>query len=245
MRNGATGAGQCGPGPWVAMPRPFGGSVAALAFGLLAAPLWAETFDSGFHLPPGYEDRAVSWSATPLDLPRDADMLAAMTMEPESRPGPWTVALVPGDYQISAFSEVELFELILTLPPTSGQSYEVPLLKFETAIPYQCTEAPVCTYADAETGLAFALPQGWAAERPYHFDLGDGERAEEISAVFFQNIEGEGADVWFLNPSEWVEDENGPCETVTLGAFCTFERTPGALAAREVILGALQLTPPG
>lgn len=209
----------------------------------LAGAAQAADLQVSFTLPPGYEDKAVSWSATPLDLAPDVDVLNAMTMEPDAFAGPWVVVLSPGEYLITAFSEVEVFELTTTLPAEpASQAYEVPILSLEASVAYRCEGADPCAITDASTGLGFTLPGGWAAEQPYFADNGDGSRAKEVSVVFYQDIEDEGAAVWFLNPVDWVEDEAGPCRDVAAGIMCTFDlggvaEAGFALIAPSLVLG--------
>ena len=192
-------------------------------------------------LPPAYAERAVSWSATPLDLPEDADILAAMLTQPAAGSGPWQVALEPGDYLISAFSDVEVFEQTVTvLPEPPEQTFEVAVLELDASAPYSCADQVECAFADTETLLAFSLPQGWAAERPYRGDLGDGVMADNISAVFFEETQGEDAAVWFLNPLDWIEDEQGPCRRVSVGSLCTFDPSAAAEIGFAVIAPSLR-----
>lgn len=215
---------------------------AVLAWGLSLASATAEPVSVSFSLPSEFADRPVTWSATPTDLAADADMLEAMVVEAEAFAGPWNITLEPGAYLVSAFSEVEVFETEVTIVSGTAQAYEVPLLSLEASIPFRCPDAPVCSFKDDATGLLFDLPKGWAAEKPYYFDFGDGTLASELSAVFFEDIEGDGADVWFLNPPEWVVEENGPCQEVKLGPLCTFDLSSDAAAAIAVIAPSLRVS---
>ena len=123
----------------------------------------AQEVQATFSLPPEHAATPVSWSATPTDLPEGADVLSAMVMQPDSAPGPWTVTLAPGAYQITAFSEADVFELTLLLPDAPAvQAYEVPPLALATSVPFRCEGDTPCTFADAATGLSFALPPGCA-----------------------------------------------------------------------------------
>lgn len=195
-----------------------------------------------FTLPPEFAELPVSWSATPLDLPADADMFEAMVMQPDADAGPWVVDLDPGPYVISAFSAAEVFESEITVIAGSAQAYEVAPIALTTAIPFRCVDAETCAFKDEATGLSFTLPKGWAAEAPYYFDPGDGTVSEALSAVFFEDIEGDGADVWFLNPPEWGEHDGGPCADLSLGALCTFDLSAKAQAAFDVIAPSLALS---
>ena len=216
--------------------------VVGVAVAMMASPVWAEAVQAIFALPPDYADDVVTWSATPQDLAPDADVLDAMVFEPEAFDGPWQVKLEPGTYLVSAFSEADLFELTATVVPgVAGQRFEVPVLQFETAIPYRCAETAGCSFADAATGLTFSLPQGWAAERPYHADLGDGTLAPEVSGVFFEDSQDEGSAVWFLNPVDWIVEDNTPCREVTVGNLCTFDISPAAETGFGVLAGSLAL----
>jgi hypothetical protein len=217
------------------------GALAALCWLMIGSAQAAEV-QVTFTLPAGFDDTPVSWSATPLDLAPDADVLAAMVMEPDSAPGPWRVVLTPGEYLISAFSNVEVFELTtaLTAEPAT-QTYEVPLLSLEATVAYRCDGAGPCSITDAATGLGFDLPGGWAAELPYFADMGNGEHATEVSIVFYQDTEDEGAAVWFLNPVDWVEDEAGPCRDVAAGLMCTFDEGTAAETGFAVIAPSLRL----
>lgn len=217
-------------------------AAAVFAFAMVARMAGAQEVQVTFSLPPEHGALGVSWAATPMNLPADADVLQAMVMEPETRPGPWTVTLEPGPYIVSAFSEADLFELEVTITAETQQAYEVPALSFSAVIPYRCADQDLCAFQDPATGLAFSLPRGWAAEEPYRFDEGDGTVATSVSAVFFQDTDGDGADVWFLNPPEWEVDENGPCRDVPLGALCTFDLTAGAEAAFAVLSPSLQIS---
>lgn len=215
---------------------------AILAFGLSLASAGAEPVAVSFSLPPEFADRSVTWSATPTDLSADVDLLEAMVVEAEPMAGPWAITLEPGAYLVSAFSEVEVFEAEIRIVAGTAQAYEVPPLLLETAIPFRCTDAPRCSFKDDPSGLLFDLPQGWAAEKPYHFELDDGAQAPELSAVFFEDIEGDGADVWFLNPPEWMVEENGPCQEGDLGPLCTFDLSPDAQAAFAIIAPSLRIS---
>jgi hypothetical protein len=222
------------------MLRLFPGCLVVLALPALAG---AEEVSMTFALPPEFADLSVTWSAAPLDLPADADMLAALILQPKATAGPWTVALKPGEYLISAFSSAEVFEQQVRVPPADGAGVVlVPPLELAVAVPYRCAEAQ-CSFVDQATGLAFDLPQGWAAEQPYHADLGAGVQAPEVSAVFFQDVDGDDAAVWFLNPPDWTEDDNGPCQPVDLGVMCSFALTPAATAALQVIAPSLRPGP--
>ena len=188
--------------------------------------------------PPG----PVSWSAVPLDLAPDVDVLDAMIMTPESIDGPWQVALEPGEYLISGFAERDLYEVSVTI---TGQTTQiaVPILALEPAVALRCTDAAGCDFADPDTGLTARLPQGWAVDVPYRADLGDGELAPEVSTVFFEDLAQDGAAVWFLNPVDWIDDPASPCRDVAPGRLCTFEPTPAALAALEVIAPSVRVAP--
>lgn len=225
--------------------QPFTRGLLPLGLGLWmsATQVWAAEVQVTFALEPGNEGKFVSWSATPLDLPVDANILEAMIMEPDPIDTPWQVVLEPGTYLVSAFSETDVFELTVTIADAADQSFSVPALNLTQQIPYSCTEAPVCQINDPDTGLGFALPQGWAAEQPYFADLGNGEMAPEVSAVFFEEIEGEGAAVWFLNPVDWIEDDNGPCLAVSIGTMCSFDIGPSAQAGFDLIAPSLTLVP--
>lgn len=202
---------------------------------------FADPVEVTFRLPPDHAEQAVSWSATPLDLPEDADVLAAMTMEPEPFAGPWTVFLEPGRYLVSAFSEVDVFELDVAISAGLAE-IEVPLLNLATEIPFRCPDVALCQFKDDATGLLFDLPQGWAADRPLHADLGDGTFAKDVSATFFEDVEGDGADVWFLNPVDWVEEDETPCQDTSLGPMCTFDLSDKAKAAFDVIAPSLRIS---
>lgn len=216
----------------------------ALVVWAICGAVQAADVQATFSLPAGYEGKSVSWSATPLDLAPDADVLSAMTMEPDAFAGPWTVVLTPGQYLISAFSDVEVFELTTTLAAEPAtQTYEVPLLSLESAVAFRCDGAGPCPVADAKTGLGFTLPGGWASEQPYFADLGNGTRATEVSAVFYEDVAGEDGSVWFLNPVDWVEDDAGPCREVALGEMCTFDLGGAAEAGFAAIAPTLTLGP--
>lgn len=221
------------------------GAVAGLVCLLIAGAAQAAEVQVTFTLPEPYADQAVSWSATPLDLAPDADVLDAMTMEPDAFTGPWVIELAPGDYLISAFSQAEVFELTMTLSSRpANQQFEVPVLSLEAAVAYRCEGAGPCPVVDAQTGLGFVLPGGWASEHPYFADMGGGTRAKQVSAVFYEDTEGEGGAVWFLNPDDWIEDEGGPCRKVTLGVMCTFDVEGAAEAAFDLIAPSLRLDAP-
>ncbi|WP_349037732.1 hypothetical protein [Pseudotabrizicola sp. 4114] len=190
-------------------------------------------------LPEGGTAGPVSWSAVPLDLPEEADVLEAMIMTPEPVDGPWQVVLEPGEYLLSGFTEAELFEAKALVTAQTTQ-IAVPVLAIEPAVALRCTE-PRCDYTDAKTGLRVTLPQGWAVETPYHADLGEGQLAEEVSAVFFEDVEGDGGAVWFLNPVDWITGDTGPCRAVAQGNLCSFDLTPAAEAAYSVIAPSLQM----
>ena len=227
--------------------KPCAGALLALGLGvwLGVGAAWADAVPVTFALEPGHEDKSVSWSATPLDLPMDVDIIAAMIMEPGPIAGPWQVALEPGSYLVSAFSEADVFELTVVVEANANQSYNVPALNLTQQVAYHCKDAPICRFQDEETGISFALPQGWGAEQPYFADLGTGEVAAEVSGVFFEDVESEGAAVWFLNPVDWIEDDNGPCLEVPIGILCSFEIGPAAQAGFDVIAPSLAVGPSG
>ncbi|MFN4130125.1 MAG: hypothetical protein ACK4GC_09955 [Paracoccaceae bacterium] len=189
-------------------------------------------------VPEGVEVRAVSWSAVPLDLPEEADVLDAMILTPEPVSGPWRVALEPGRYLFSGFTEVELYEAE-ALVTAQTADIAVPVLAIEPDVALRCAELR-CDYSDAATGLSVTLPQGWAVDVPYHADLGGGAVAEEVSTVFFEDVEGDGGAVWFLNPVDWITGDTGPCRMVAQGNLCTFDVSPAAEAAFAVIAPSLQ-----
>ena len=217
-----------------------GGLCAVLAGAVVARPAVAEPVAVSVTavLPDGGEARPVSWAAVPLDLPPSADVLDAMVMTPSPVDGPWQVALEPGAYVISGFTEHDLFEARVTVTAQSAV-IEVPLLWIEQRVALRCDEAAGCDFSDADTGLSLTVPQGWAVEVPYFADLGDGEVADQVSTVLFEDIEGDGAAVWFLNPEEWIDDDNGPCRPVAVGVMCTFDVSAAAQAAFAVIAPSL------
>ncbi|MDO9640443.1 MAG: hypothetical protein Q7J44_18065 [Pseudotabrizicola sp.] len=189
--------------------------------------------------PEGAGAGPVSWSAVPLNLPEGADVLEAMIMTEGALDGPWQVMLEPGDYVISGFSEADLYEISIEVTPQTTV-IEVPVLAIEPQVALRCTE-PRCDYADAATGLQVTLPQGWAVDLPYHADLGDGDLAPEVSTVFFEDVEGDGGAVWFLNPLDWITGETGPCRAVAQGNLCTFDVSAAAELAFAVIAPSLQI----
>ena len=189
-------------------------------------------------LPEGAAPRPVSWSAVPLNLPETADVLKAMIVTPEPVAGPWQVLLEPGEYVISGFTEAELFEAT-TLVTAQTTLIAVPVLAIEPQVALRCTE-PRCDYADAATGLRLTLPQGWVVDVPYHADLGGGALAPEVSTVFYEDVEGDGGAVWFLNPMDWITNDTGPCRAVAQGNLCTFEITPAAESGFAIIAPSLQ-----
>lgn len=222
-----------------------GAGALGLLLALGAPPVSAETVQVTI-MAEGAPSAPVSWSAVPLDLAPDEDVLDAMIMTPESIVGPWQVALLPGDYLISGFAEVDLYELSVTITDQTKQ-IAVPVLALEPSVALRCAQATGCDFVDPDTGLAAALPQGWAVDVPYRADLGTGALAPEISTVFFEDTFEEGAEdggaVWFLNPVDWIDDDASPCREVALGRLCTFEQTPEALAAFEVIAPSLRVAP--
>lgn len=212
-----------------------------MALGLvIAGPVWAETVSVTIRAVAPVGAPEVSWSAVPMDLPPDADVLEAMIMTPDAIAGPWVVDLTPGPWLISGFTAVDLYEVQATVTPETTV-IDVPVLVVEDAIALRCSESATCAYCDPETGLAATLPKGWALERPYRADLGGGTLADAVSTVFFEDIEGDGAAVWFLNPVDWVADDSSPCRDVTLGVMCTFDASPAAEAAFAVIAPSLRL----
>ena len=193
-------------------------------------------------VPEGAEARPVSWSAVPMNLPPDADVLSLMVMTPEPVEGAWTVTLDPGEYLISGFTEVELYETPVVVDAATDR-IEVPVLTIEQTVAQRCPKGAPCAFSDPDTGLMLTLPEGWAVDQPYRADLGDGTLADEISTVIFEDIEGDGAAVWFLNPVDWIEDDESPCRPVAVGQLCTFGLSPEAEAAFAVIAPSLALRP--
>lgn len=211
----------------------------AVALGLGAGSAVAEDVSAVFAVPEEFAELPVTWSATPTDLPPEADLLKAMVFEEEARTGPWTVNLKSGTYLVSAFSATEVFELSVTVTEDMGV-VTIPPMQLSPNIPFRCNET-ICSYSDEVTGLQFALPNGWAAEQPYRVDPADGDQSLEISAVFFEDRQDDGAAVWFLNPAEWFIDENGPCQEVSIGVVCTFEITESAKQALQTIAPSLSI----
>lgn len=189
-------------------------------------------------VPEGAQRLPVSWSAVPLNLPEGADLLEAMIITPAPLDGPWQVALEPGDYVISGFTEADLYEISIEVTAQT-RVIDVPVLAFASQVALRCAEER-CDHVDAATGLSVTLPKGWAMEAPSHADLGDGQRADEISTVFFEDIGGDGGAVWFLNPTDWIGGETGPCRAVAQGNLCTFDISDAAEAAFSVIAPSLQ-----
>lgn len=232
----------------VTIGRVFGAGLQAAALALLlgGVPLEARAEPVPVlvraEVPEGVEPRPVSWSAVPLDLPEDADVLDAMVMTPEPVSGPWQVLLEPGRYLFSGFTEVELYEAEVQV---SAQTAEivVPVLAIEGGVALRCAE-PRCDYSDEVTGLQVTLPQGWAVDAPYFADLGDGTVATEVSTVFFEDVTGDGGAVWFLNPVDWINGDTGPCRAVAQGVLCTFDVSDAAEAGFAVIAPSLQRVAP-
>lgn len=212
----------------------------AVLIGLMPLPVLADPVLVSISalVPEGGTARPVSWSAVPLDLPEGADVLEAMRMTPEPVEGPWIVALEPGEYVISGFTEVELYERKVEVS-ADKTLIEVPVLAIEETVVLRCAEA-FCDFADDRTGLRARVPQGWAVDAPYFADLGNGEVAQDISAVFFEDLTGDGGAVWFLNPVDWITGDTGPCRAVAQGNLCTFDLSPAAEAAFAVIAPSLQ-----
>lgn len=218
-----------------------GASALGLLLVLVALPASAEPVQVTIFAE-GAPTAPVSWSAVPVDLPPDADVLDAMIMTPESITGPWQVALLPGEYLISGFADLDLYEASVTITDQTTQ-IAVPVLALESAVALRCDQAGGCDFADPDTGLSARIPQGWAVDAPYRADLGDGELAAEVSTVFFEDRPDDGGAVWFLNPVDWIDDPASPCREVSAGVLCTFEPTPEALAALDVIAPSLRLAP--
>lgn len=191
-------------------------------------------------LPEGAPAVPISWSAVPLDLPAGADVLESMVMTPGSVLGPWQVDLEPGQYLISGFTEAELYEITATVTAET-RTIDVPVLSVEPTVALRCTDAARCDYSHPETGLSLTLPKGWAVDVPYRADLGGGVLADEVSTVLFEDVEGDGAAVWFLNPVDWIEEPTTPCRDVDAGVLCTFDLSPAALAAFDVIAPSIRL----
>lgn len=206
----------------------------------LVQPVFASEVTVSFVLPAAAKDMAATWSATPTNLPEEADILSAMVMEDEPRVGEWQVALEPGPYMISAFTDVDVYELNLDITDQDqGKVIEIPAIDYTQQIPYRCEGPAPCAYEDADTGLSFTLPAGWSSEQPYFPEIGRGELSADVSAVFFEHVEGDGGSVWFLNPIDWHDEEMGPCVDVDLGVMCTFEQSQGSEAAFSVIVPSL------
>ena len=217
------------------------GGIFAVLCGLLPLHALAEpvTVSIAAVVPEGAIARPVSWSAVPLDLPEEADVLDAMLMSPEPVDGPWQVALEPGNYVISGFTEAELYEISARVSARTTV-IEVPVLVIEQAVALRCVDSLTCDFVDEATNLRLTLPKGWAVDAPYFADLGGGKQAKEVSTVFFEDIDGDGGAVWFLNPVDWITGDTGPCRTVAVGNLCTFEISPAAETAFVVIAPSLR-----
>jgi hypothetical protein len=186
---------------------------------------------------------ALSWSAVPLDLPEGADVFSQMQVSGDDIAGPWTVALMPGRrYQISGYSDSQIYETTVQVTPQTVEIL-VPPLAAEQSIPFRCDAPGPCDFADPVTGLQFALPGNWAAEQPERAEPGAGGKEAVIRAVFFEEMDGDGGGVWFLNPQDWLVAEDGPCASVAVGQICTFERGPAAVAAEAILAPSLAMAP--
>ena len=219
------------------MVRLWGAAFVTMA---LVQPVFAQEVTVSFVLPAAAKDIPATWSATPTNLPEDADILSSMVLEDEPKVGEWQVALAPGPYMISAFTDLDVYELNLDLSAADqGKVIEVPAIVFSQNIPYRCEGPESCTYEDSDTGLSFALPAGWSAEQPYFPEIGKGEVAADVSAVFFEHVDGDGGAVWFLNPIDWHDEEMGPCVDIDLGVMCSFDQSDAAQKAFSIIVPSL------
>lgn len=216
------------------------GLMAPLAQAVGAAPVEVKVMAE---VPEGKTALPITWSAVPTNLPPEADVLEAMIITPDTITGPWVVSLDPGEYVISGFTAVDLYEATVTVTEAGG-TIVVPILSVEQQVAMTCTDTPTCDYTDTATGLSVTLPQGWALDLPYRADLGDGTQAPEVSTVLFETAEGDGGAVWFLNPVDWIEDDNGPCRDVPVGRLCTFDVSAKAEAAFVTIAPSLRLIAP-
>lgn len=85
---------------------------------------------------------------------------------------------------------------------------------------YSCDQ-PICMITDAQTGLSFALPQGWFTDTPTSESATVGGQRGAPRVTFMRKV-GENTDTIVLNPRQWTA-MNGPCQDVTMGELCVFE----------------------
>lgn len=195
-------------------------------------------------------ENPVNWTATPLDLPDDADIFTQMVFTVKPIVTPWVVELEPGRYQVSGYSDQGVYEAEVTITQDGPPSLQVPEVEVQDRASFICAEIDICRYNDPVTGLQVTLPSGWAVEHP----MLTAER--KISTVFYEEAELSGARsgfdavdeesenhgtaVWFLNPPEWYEEDDGPCREVSLGALCTFLDGDASLSAFNIIAPSLR-----
>lgn len=198
-------------------------------------------------LPP---ENPVNWTATPLDLAEDADIFSAMVFTVKPIVAPWVIELEPGRYQVSGYSDQGVYEAEVTITQDGPASLQVPEVEVHDRASFICTEIDICRYSDPITGLQVTLPSGWAVEQPML--LAD----RKLSTVFYEEAElggarsgfdavdeeseSHGTSVWFLNPPEWYEEDDGPCREVSLGALCTFLDGDANLSAFNIIAPSLR-----
>lgn len=198
-------------------------------------------------LPP---ENPVNWTATPLDLPEDADIFSEMVFTVKPIIAPWVIDLEPGRYQVSGYSDQGVYEAEVTIADNGPASLQVPEVEVRDRASFICKEIDICRYSDPITGLQVTLPSGWAVEQPMLLE------DRQISTVFYEEAElggarsgfdavdeeseSQGTSVWFLNPPEWFEEDDGPCREVSLGALCTFFDGDATQSAFDIIAPSLR-----
>lgn len=211
------------------------------AFLLPGGPVLAEPVEVSLAAPPELAAEAVAWEAFPLALGEGVGEVAPVSSGGPVT-GPWIVALEPGDWQVTGLAGEVFLNAQVTIA-AEGESFVVAAEPPPAGPPYLCQGDAPCSYVDAATGLAFALPPGWAAAQPT--GSADGAVDGKPWALFFEPVEGVGGAAWELNPSSWTEFA-GPCREVALGQLCTpdvdTEVDPAAEAAFAVIAPSLALS---
>lgn len=218
------------------MSRLWGAGVLALIAGMAAA----EPVKVTIRPVPEFTEGSFQWEAFPFALDSGVISMDVQTSG-GTIPGDWSVPLEPGIWLVTGFGEMAvLFGEVKV--SAAGEVFEIKPEEPIPPPPFRCPDvAEGCVFRDPATLIEFRLPQGWAADQPYHADLGDGTLAPEVSTVFFEEMAAEGGEAWFLNPVDWIVEEAGPCRETALGNLCAYgEASPAAEAAFDVLAPSLR-----
>ena len=116
-------------------------------------------------------------------------------------------------------------------------------MSVDTAFACPADNGVPCFFDDPATGLAFALPTGWAADIPTREAATAGGQPSVVRVTFFSMTDP--VETVVLNPRQWIA-MNGPCLEIQPGSLCYFESDSAELIRAVEVLsrGIRDMGPP-